>query len=132
MQITLNQEEIELALDAFVRSQITVSSNQKIVFDLKAGRGESGFSATLDIVPAEVQTTPSVKFRDVNKPRVVDTAAETVTETAATEPAQDEDVVEGDVEADEAPTEAAETTDDAAEQPGEVRKGGSLFSKTGS
>ena len=58
MQITLNQDEILAALESYVRSQITVAEDQTIVFDLKAGRGEHGFSATLDIVPANVKSKP--------------------------------------------------------------------------
>lgn len=51
MQITLNQEEIIDAVKAYVRSQINIAPNQDIVIDLRAGRGENGFTATLDIVP---------------------------------------------------------------------------------
>lgn len=53
MQITLNQDEIIDAVKAYVRSQINIASNQDIVIDLRAGRGENGFTATLDIVPAK-------------------------------------------------------------------------------
>ena len=40
------------ALETYVRSQINVADNQELVFDFKAGRGDYGPSATLDIVPA--------------------------------------------------------------------------------
>ena len=53
MQVILVQDEIMSALESYVRNQITVNANQKIVIDLKAGRGENGFSATLDIQPAD-------------------------------------------------------------------------------
>jgi len=49
MQITLNQDEIIEAVVAYVHGQISVAPNQKIEVDLKAGRGENGFTATLDI-----------------------------------------------------------------------------------
>lgn len=52
MQITLNHDEILEALDAYVRTQIAIAPGQQVTIDLKAGRGENGFSATLDIVPA--------------------------------------------------------------------------------
>ena len=67
MQITLNQEEILEALDTYVRSQITISENQEISIDLKAGRGENGFTATLDIRPASTATlvrARSAELRD--------------------------------------------------------------------
>lgn len=51
MQITLNQDEIIDAIIGYVHSQIAVAPNQKIEVDLKAGRGENGFTATLDIRP---------------------------------------------------------------------------------
>ena len=53
MQITLNHDEILEALDAYVRTQIAIAPGQQVAIDLKAGRGENGFSATLDIVPAK-------------------------------------------------------------------------------
>lgn len=57
MQITLNQAEILSALDSYVRDRITIAPNQKIEIDMKAGRSENGFTATLEIVamnPAEM------------------------------------------------------------------------------
>lgn len=54
MQITLNQDEIIDAVVAYVHGQISVAPNQKIEVDLKAGRGENGFTATLDIRPASL------------------------------------------------------------------------------
>ena len=52
MQITLNQTEIETALRRYVNDQVNVREGHEITIDLKAGRGENGFSATIDIVPA--------------------------------------------------------------------------------
>lgn len=52
MQITLNQDEILAALDDYVRTCISIPTGNTITIDLKAGRGDNGFSATLDIVPS--------------------------------------------------------------------------------
>lgn len=52
MQITLNQQEIETALKAYVCSQININEGQEIAIELKAGRSEAGYTATLDIRPA--------------------------------------------------------------------------------
>ena len=52
IQITLNQDEIFAALDAYVREQISVKDGMEVAIDMKAGRGENGYSATIDIVPA--------------------------------------------------------------------------------
>jgi hypothetical protein len=56
MQVILSQDEILSALELFVRNQIAIKDTQKIIIDLKAGRGENGFSANLDIVSAHSTT----------------------------------------------------------------------------
>lgn len=64
MQITLNEAEILTALENYVRKQITISEGQTIAIDLKAGRGENGFSATLDIIDGSMEAalpTPKPK-----------------------------------------------------------------------
>lgn len=49
MQITLNQDEIEDAIRGFVLGHITIADDTHIAIDLKAGRGDNGFTATLDL-----------------------------------------------------------------------------------
>lgn len=61
MQITLNQAEIETALRRYVNDQVNVKDGNEIVIDLKAGRGDNGFSAIIDIVPASETVTSSAK-----------------------------------------------------------------------
>lgn len=56
MQITLNQDEIIHAIKSYVCSQINVAEGQDIEIDLKATRGETGFTAVLNIVPAKLNT----------------------------------------------------------------------------
>lgn len=58
MQITLNETEIFQALEDYVRSQISINDSQRVEIDLKAGRGENGFSATLDISAADSAPAP--------------------------------------------------------------------------
>lgn len=50
MQITLNQDEILAAIDSHVRSQINIAAGQSVSIELKATRGDTGFTAILDIV----------------------------------------------------------------------------------
>lgn len=50
MQITINQAEIEKAIEARIRSQIMVREGFKINIDLKATRGPEGYQAVIDIV----------------------------------------------------------------------------------
>lgn len=50
MQITLNQTEILEAIKDYVRKQVKVAENQKdFDIELKATRGDSGYTATLEI-----------------------------------------------------------------------------------
>ena len=75
MQITLNHDEIVSALQTYVRSQITVAEDQDIVIDLKAGRGDNGFSATLDIVPAGLSRSTAPEPKPVTQTKPVATLA---------------------------------------------------------
>ena len=68
MQITLNQDEIETALRNYVNQQVNIREGQEITIDLKAGRGENGFSATIDIVPAGATKAIPVPVSNVPKP----------------------------------------------------------------
>ena len=51
MIITLVHEEITEALKDYANKVIQVGPDREINIDLKAGRGENGYTATLDIVP---------------------------------------------------------------------------------
>ncbi|MCA8869074.1 MAG: hypothetical protein KDA67_10520 [Rhodobacteraceae bacterium] len=77
MQITLNQDEILTAIENYVRSQINIADNQRSEIDLKAGRGEYGFTATLDIVPADMirETAPEAATPSKGSPELVPTGA---------------------------------------------------------
>lgn len=54
MQITLNQDEIIEALKEYAFRVVNVAPGNDITIDLKAGRGENGYSATLDIIPQQL------------------------------------------------------------------------------
>lgn len=76
MQITMNQEEIVEAVKAYVYRQIRVNEDQDITIDFKAGRGENGISATLDIVPAALGRPTNVGVATgISGPQVVNQAA---------------------------------------------------------
>lgn len=49
MQITLSEDEIQQAVVAFVRGQITIAENQQIDVNFTAGRAPNGLTATLQI-----------------------------------------------------------------------------------
>jgi hypothetical protein len=57
MQITLNQDEIEEAIRNHVHGQVTIRESQEMSIDLRAGRGENGFTATLDVQPRSTGTS---------------------------------------------------------------------------
>lgn len=60
MQITLNQDEIETAIKDYVSNQIVIAEDMEIAIDMKAGRGDNGYTATLDIRPAKVKSKKPV------------------------------------------------------------------------
>lgn len=51
MQIVLQHEEILEALKEYANRIINIAPGNDITIDLKAGRGENGYSATLEITP---------------------------------------------------------------------------------
>lgn len=61
MQITLDEGEIHEAIKAYVRGQITIAEDQQIDIDMKAGRAENGFTATLNIRSVMASTTAAPK-----------------------------------------------------------------------
>lgn len=131
MQIILQEDEILEALESYVRDQITIASNQEIKIDLKAGRGENGFSATLDIrktLPA-VATTGFLTVTNLTPAKTIAITAE-VEEVAAISTGEDrvEPVAETAVEEPAAEAPVAETQDEVpAAEPAFAPKAGSLF-----
>ena len=128
MQITLNEVEILSALETYVRSQITVAEDQKIVFDLKAGRGDNGFSATLDIMSSDTPVTAKPKTaapKPFAKPKAVEATPEKVE--------SDEVDTSDELEVDEGPTEdldeeSADTDETVEETPAKSKV--SIFGKS--
>lgn len=47
--ITIDQEEIETAIKNHVRSKVAIAEGQDVTIEMKAGRGDNGFSATIEI-----------------------------------------------------------------------------------
>lgn len=90
LQIIIDQNEIEQAIKDRVGNMISIREGQEITIDLKAGRGENGFSATIEIgtpsekasEPAEVAKAPITLSRKTK----VTPPAETKQETAEGNP----------------------------------------------
>ena len=62
MQMMLNENEILAAIRAYALQLVNISDKAQISIDLKAGRGENGYTATLDIVPIANQVEePPIK-----------------------------------------------------------------------
>ena len=117
MQITLNQDEIETALRRYVNDQVNIREGHEITIDLKAGRGENGFSATIDIVPAGSGTP--VKTPEPASPTKPVTISKVRSTTSAPVPDGPETAQEGAGEAagetaTETQTEGQTAQDDAA------------------
>lgn len=53
MQITLNESEIKRAIAEFVTNRMDVDLNQSVEIDLKATRGQEGFTASFDVTPRQ-------------------------------------------------------------------------------
>lgn len=77
MQIIIVQDEIETAIRNHIQSLISVRENMDINVDLAATRGSTGFTATINIVPAAaanpasgpmIQAAPSVPAQPVSFP----------------------------------------------------------------
>lgn len=107
MKLTLNQEEIEVALKQYVGNNVSFKAGADIKIEFTAGRGEKGLTAEIDIPYLGVTSIPAVA---VSK-RAVDTPAPEA-------PVQ------------EAPTAAEQAAEDTpvAEAPVEAKAGNSLFS----
>lgn len=112
MQITLNQDEILTAIETYVRSQINIADNQEIAIDLKAGRGENGYTATLDIRPASA----GVK---IAKPTVHEVAARNIQSITPSNEAETTEPEPEEAEADETEPVAPEAVESAEETPDE-------------
>lgn len=57
MQIVLIQAEIEKAIRNYVNSIVKVAEGVDIVIDLKSTRGDTGFTANIDLVESGVERT---------------------------------------------------------------------------
>lgn len=55
--ITIDQEEIETAIQNHVRSKVAIAEGQHVSIEMKAGRGENGFTATIAISDTPVEKT---------------------------------------------------------------------------
>lgn len=76
MQITLDQTEIHDAIRQYVRGQINIADGHVIEIDMKAGRAENGFTATLDIRPASATSSQAAMAAAVQHTPVVQTQAQ--------------------------------------------------------
>ena len=59
MQIVLIQAEIEKAIRNYVNSIVKVAEGVDIVIDLKSTRGDTGFTANIDLVETGVERGPA-------------------------------------------------------------------------
>lgn len=55
MQIIIVQAEIEEAIEARIREQLVIQEGFRVDIELKATRGEEGYQAMIDIVPANAE-----------------------------------------------------------------------------
>ena len=85
MQIVLIQAEIEKAIRNYVNSIVKVAEGVDIVIDLKSTRGDTGFTANIDLVEADVEraTAPAPTLAPAPKAAAQKASAENSDELAA-------------------------------------------------
>lgn len=119
MNITLNQEEIEQAIEGFVRNQISINPNQNISIELRAGRGENGYSATLDIRTSTKQSFHKTTYRGGEESKAPDETDEAPTKTSskprAVKPAPKRSITDTPEEREEVQTEETATDNTISE-----------------
>ena len=101
MQITLNQDEIHAAVEAYVRGQISIAPNQSLSIEFGTTRNPTGINATLDIRAA----APAIASKPVTR---APAAAKAETPKADNAPSE--------------PKPAISTTPEAREEPEEAPK----------
>lgn len=107
MKITVEQAEIETAIKQFVKSQLVISADQDISIDLKATRGDQGFTADVNISLVKPTAEPTVA--PVAKATVAKAVVIKRPEPEVTQEVQEEVTVEQPVETpDEAQTAAVD------------------------
>lgn len=80
MQIVLIQAEIEKAIRNYVNSIVKVAEGVDIVIDLKSTRGDTGFTANIDLVESGVERTAAPAPTPTPAPKA--TAAKAITESS--------------------------------------------------
>ena len=80
MQIVLIQAEIEKAIRNYVNSIVKVAEGVDIVIDLKSTRGDTGFTANIDLVESNVERTAAPAPTPTPAPKAA--AAKAITESS--------------------------------------------------
>ena len=80
MQIVLIQAEIEKAIRNYVNSIVKVAEGVDIVIDLKSTRGDTGFTANIDLVESGVERTAAPASTPTPAPKAA--AAKAITESS--------------------------------------------------
>lgn len=80
MQIVLIQAEIEKAIRNYVNSIVKVAEGVDIVIDLKSTRGDTGFTANIDLVESGVERTAAPAPTPTPAPKAA--AAKAITESS--------------------------------------------------
>lgn len=79
------------ALETYVRDRISIKKSQTVEIDLKAGRGENGYSATIDIVSGTNKTVSVDTKTPTASKSILDEIEEDMSTGQAEEPEDDED-----------------------------------------
>lgn len=95
MLITLVQSELETAIKDYVHSIMHIKEGMEIIIELRAGRGENGYTANIDIVkqgakpvtkPMLLSSRRAEEPTKKNEEEVTSSTQEEVTEQSAVRP----------------------------------------------
>ncbi len=117
LQITIDQSGIEEAIRKHIGELVQVNPGQEVSIELKAGRGENGHSAVINIGKPAAEPAQNAPNPGPEPTRVVRRTKPTVVPETTSEPLQETSQASAEPEAGartEEPEDAAEETPDAA------------------
>lgn len=90
MKITLTQDEIEESIRQYVGAQLHVRDGKRIEIDLRATRGDAGYTAEIEIVDCDTEPGPKseepVKLKTASKAEPIKVSAADVAADEDTPP----------------------------------------------
>lgn len=130
MRVTINEAEMKQAITNHIGEMMNLAEGCEIDIDLKATRGNEGWTAEIDITRPSTNSPLRIKDKVEDARKAPVTAQELVEDPAPTEPAEVvDDASEVDAESPAEPTEEDLAT--VGDEPKQAEKKTSLFADLG-